>query len=89
MGVGDGRLIERGVLHGAAMKFGACKTRSIKGGLPDPAHGKGAVAETGKVKIRVVGYAVERHPVKVGFTEKVGGKARLCRAVIKTLVDDF
>ena len=35
------------------------------GGLPDPAHGKGAVAESGEIKIRVVGYAVERYPVKV------------------------
>ena len=89
MGVCDGRLKKCGVLDGAAMKFGTGKSGPVKGGLPDPTHSKGAVGEIGKVKIRVVGYAVEGHAVKVGFPEKVRGKARLCRAVIKMLVDDL
>ena len=89
MGVVDGRIKECGVLHNTAMKFRTGQSCPVKGGLPDPAHGKGAVAEIGKVKIRVVGYAVECHLVKVSFPEKVRGKARLCRAVIKPLIDDF
>ncbi len=89
MGVYDGCLKERDKLHGTAMKLRAINTRSVKGGLPDPAHSEGAVAKTGKVKIRVVRYAVNRHPVKVSFTEKVGRKAGLCRLVIEPLVHDF
>ena len=89
MGMGDGRPVKCGVLYGAAVKLGAVNTGPVKGSLPDPAHGKAAVAEIGKVKIRVIRYAVERHPVKVGFAEKVRGKTRLCRLVIETLVDDL
>ena len=37
----------------------------------------------------MVGQAVESHAVKKSLPEKVGGKARLCRAVIKMLVDDL
>ena len=83
MGVCDRCIKERGVLYGAALKFGAKNAYPVKGGLPDPAHGKGAVAESGEIKIRVVGYAVERYPVKVGFAEKIRGKPCLGRAVIK------
>ena len=89
MSVGDVRIMERGVLHGAAMKFAAINARPVKGSLPDSAHGKGAVTEIGEIKIRVVGYAVERHTVKECFAEKVWGKARLGRLVIEMLADNF
>lgn len=89
MGVCDGRMEKRHILHGAAMKFGTGKGCPIKGGLFDPAYGKGAVAEPGKVKIRMIGYAVERHPVKIGFTEKARRKTVLCRPVVKPLVNDL
>ena len=89
MGVCDGRMEKRHILHGAAMKFGTGKGCPVKGGLFDPAYGKGAVAEPGKVKIRMIGYAVERHPVKIGFTEKARRKTVLCRPVVKPLVNDL
>ena len=89
MGVRDGRLKKRDKLDGTAMKFRAGQAGPLKGCLPDPAHGKGAVAETGEVKIRVVGYAVEGHTVEKGFPEKVWGKTRLCCPVIEPLVNNF
>ena len=89
MGVRDGRLKKRDKLDGTAMKFRAGQAGPVKGGFPDPAHGKGTAAETGKIKISVVGDAVKRHPVKVGFPEKIRGKTRFCRPVIEPLVNNF
>ena len=70
------------------MKFGAIYTCPVKGGLPDPANGKGAVAEIGKVKIRAVRYAVECYIFKIGLTKKIMGKTEAYRLVVNLLRDD-
>lgn len=89
MGMGNRRAKKGCVLYSTGIKLGTLNTCAVKGCLPDSTHGKVTVAEIGEVQIRMVGYTVKCHLVKVGFPEEAGRKAFLCRLVIELLIDDF